>query len=804
MGDGVREVSTAWRSLRRAPGFAAVAILTLGIGIGANALVFGLVDGVLLEPLPYPDSDRIVRVWNGATVPAAEYDYFSRNATSVVDVGGYSTGVSVNLVGDSEPIRVIGSRVTRSFLDILGAPLAMGGGFSAGADEVGGPDEVILSNGLWTTRYGADPGILGRTLNLDGTTHTIVGVLPAGHSFPSVEDDLLLPLRIDRGPESLGNYWGDYGISLIARLAPAATPAEATVELRDFAGGPLINENPIWTPVNNYRAESTVTPLHEALVGDVRSRLLLLVAIVSVVLLVVAANVGNLLLARGLARRRDMAVRAALGAGRGRLVRTHLAEGLLLSVGGGAVGLGLAFGGLQVLRPILQSTMPRFGAVAIDLRVFAATAVIALVVGLAVGSIAALRGVDGGPGTLLRSSDRGGSGAPRQRLARGLVVAQIGAAVLLVIGAGLITRDIASLGAIPPDFDVDDLVTARLDVTGGRFSSAEEAARVLGELERRLKASPDLVDVAIGTSIPFSGQPNAVAAYIEGETPDPNALTAFAKHAVSVDYFRTMGMELLEGRLPTPADAAGAAPVAWVDEAAVRDVWGGTSPLGDYIQNYGPYGEGATIVGVVSSVRRAPIVDDPRPSWYGPLTQNPQSQTFYVIARLLGSSASGWGAIRSVVAEVAPEVPVTELLHYRERVSTEHSQTRFLAGVLGGFALVTLLLGALGVFGVTAYAVRQRTREFGVRVALGASAEGLRRRVVREGLVLSAIGSAVGLLAAIPAAGLMDAFLTRVVPLDPLTFMAVPFIMVLVTILAVYIPARRATRVDPAVALRAE
>lgn len=803
MGEMVRELKTAVRALGRAPGFVAVAVLTLGIGIGANALVFGLVDGVLLEELPYPDADRIVRVWAGATGPAAEYDYFDENAESLAAIGGYATGVGVNLEGTAEPRRLIASRVTRSFMDILGNPLAMGGGFTATADEVGGSDEVIVSHALWVTAFGGDPGILGQELLLDGVPHTVVGVLPDTHAFPSGVDDVLLPLRIDRTAAQLGNYWGNYGIAMIGRLAPGADPNAATQELRAYAGGPLIADNPIWTPLDNYRASNSVSPLQEALVGDVRSRLLLLLSVVGVVLVVVAANVGNLMLARGIARRKDMAVRAALGAGRGRLVRTHLAEGLALSAAGTVVGLMLAVVALEGLRPLLARTLPRVAGVSIDLRVFAMTAVVAALVGVVAGTIAALRGVDASPATLLRNSDRGATGS-RQRLARGLVVAQIAAAVVLVVGAGLLSRDLSQLGSIDPAFDADRLITARVDFTESTFGSYESALAALAEVEQRLDAAPDLVQASVATRIPFSGQPNAVASYIEGVTPDPNALTAFAKQAVGPDYFETMGIELLEGRFPTAADDAGAQRVALVDEAAVEEVWGGESPIGDFIQNYGPYGEGGYVIGVVSSVRRPPIVDDPRPHWYEVIDQALGETTVYVIAEPRGSHGAGWNAIQSVFAEVAPSVPVTEMIGYGARISSEHAQSRFLVGVLGAFAGVTLLLGGLGVYGVTAYSVRQRVREFGVRVALGANVEGLRLEVVREGLILAGIGAAVGIGLAIPAVRTLEAFLLRVEPLDVVSFAAVPVVMVLVTVAAVYIPARRATRVDPAVALRSE
>ena len=802
MGELGREVRTAVRSLRRAPGFAVVAILTLAIGIGANALVYGLVDGVLFEDLPYPNSERLVRVWAGELAGAAEYDYIRENSTTLAEAGAYATGIGVNLEGGEEPVRLTGAAVTRSFLDLLGTPLALGGGFTPGADRPGGADEVILSHELWASRFGEDPEVLGRSLQLDGRTHAVVGILPPAHDFPSAQDDLLLPLRLGPEVSGLGTYWGGIAYSIVGRLAPGATVERVTEELRAYTGGPLIDNNPIWTPENNYRATSRVVPLQEALVGDVEGRLWLLLAVVGIVLLVVAANVGNLLLARGMARRRDMAVRAAIGASRWRLVRTQIAEGLVLAAAGTVLGLGLALLALEALRPTLMEMLPRVAGVSIDPGILAVTAAVAVVVGLGAGAIASVRGVGQSPALLMRDADNSARGG-RQRLSRLLVTAQVAAAVVLLVSAGLLMRDLAALGAIDPQFDPEGLVTARITLAEGRYQSPEAQWQVLDRVRARLGSDPALEEGTVAGAIPFGSGPELSVAWVDGFTSNPNALPVVARWRVTPEYFSTLGIELVQGRLLEEADMEGGAPVALVDETAVEEIWEGASPIGSTIRQFGPDSPGATVVGVVRAVRTAPITADPRPGWYLPLSQSTTSAA-WIVARPRGAAGDGLEAIRAAVDAVDSGTPLSESGAYGTRISDRVAETRFLLVVLSGFAGVTLLLGGLGVYGVTAYSVRRRAREFGVRMALGAGARGIRTEVLRDGLGMALGGSILGLILAIPATRAIGAFLLQVDPLDPVAFALVPFAMAVATLFAVYLPARRATRVDPVEVLRGE
>ncbi len=803
MGEVMREGMRSVRALFRSPGFAVVAIATLGIGIGANALVFGLIDGVLLEELPYPNPEEIVHVWEGGAMSGAEFDHIRENTTTLAQVGGYSLHAEgLNLETDGEPVRLVASAVDRTFLEITGNPLALGGGFTEASDEIGGAEEVILSHGIWTEHFGGARDVLGQTVVMDGRARTVVGVLRPDHSFPSAIDDVLIPLRVDR--QAIGNYWGNYLYQQIGRLRPGATPAQAAEELRAYSGGYLMTENPIWTPQSNYRLESTISPLRGSLVGDVQSRLYLLAAVVGVVLLVVAANVGNLLLARGLARRRDYAVRAALGAGRARLIRAQIVEGLVLAAGGAVVGLALASGALSLLRPALIEILPRVGEVGLDGRVFGVTALIAGLVGVGAGAIAALRGVDSNPTPMLRTTDGAGIGRARQRLSRILVAGQVAASVVLVTGAGLLIRDLGAVRSIDPEFAVRGLVTTRVDFSPTRWATPGEAESMLSQAQSMLREDGNLENAALAWSLPFTPNQSIGATYAEGYTPDPNALPFTDRFGVSVDYFETMGIELVAGRLFDDTDVAGAMLVAIVDEAAVDSIFQGDDPIGKTIQLYGPYTPAQTVVGVVRNVRHAPITEAPRASWYMPLAQNPPSASVWAVARPRGDATQGFAALRRIATEVDPTAPLSFLGRYDALLGREQAQARFLSAVVGGFAAITLLLGALGVYGVTSFSVRQRIREFGVRVALGASAGGILNGVVMEGLKLALAGSVVGLLIALSTSTVLESFLSRVGTTDPVTFAGVLGVMVAATILAAYLPARRATRVDPAQVLRGD
>lgn len=801
MGGLMREIRLAARGLARAPGFAAVAVLSLAVGIGANTLIFTLVDSVLLRPLPYPAADRLVRIWDNAQIPAVELDYFAEHATTLDGVAAWLPGVGANLQAEGEPIRLIGARVSARFLELLGSPLALGAGFSAQALVRGGPDEVVLSHAFWTDRYGADAGLLGRAVNLDGRPHTVVGILRPGEGLPSTETDFLVPLRPVPGT---GNYWGSYSLYAIGRLAPGASAQQATLELRQFVGGPLRDTNPIWTPAENYRSGSSVVPLRDALVENVQGRLVLLMAAVTVVLLVVSANVGNLLLVRGLARRQDMAVRAALGAGRARLLTHHLTEGLLLSLVGSALGLALAQVGLVWFRPELSNLLPQAGSLELDGRVLGLTAMITVLTGLATGSMGALRGLGRSPQALLRAA-RGAGGAPaRQRLSRGLVAGQIAAAVVLVVSAGLLIRSLGSLGGIDPGFGAQDLITARVDLSPLRYREPGALLAAVDELQTRLQADPALASVSLAGSVPFGGGGELSATYLDGITEDPNVLPFFRRFRVTPDYFRTMGIELVQGRLLTSADGADGEAVTVIDEAAAHEEFPGVDPVGRILRQFGPSGAPVRIVGVVRSVRDDPITDDPVPTEYRPLRQSLSGTSLWMVARHRGDAAVGLRALERAVSSVDPGAPISQAFTYPALIADGWSDTRLLATVLGLFAAVTLLLGGLGVYGVSGYMVRRRTREFGVRVALGASPRGIRAAVVRDGAFLALAGSVAGIVLAVPVARTLGSLLVGVAPLDPWTFLAVPLILTLTTVLAVFLPARRATRVDPSRVLREE
>lgn len=806
-GDGMRdlwqEIRLSIRSMRRTPGFAWVAVASLALGIGANALVFAVVDGVVLRPLPYPEPDRIVSVWENATLPQAEVAYARENATTLESVGAWLSGVGANLQTEAGPVRLTGIQALPSLLEIMGSPLAMGPGFSKDAGVGGTAGEVILSHRLWTTRFGADPGILGTRVELDDEPRTVVGVLRPGESFPSAGQDFILPLALD--DSQLGPFWGYFNLQTVARLAPGATPEAATRELREFAGGPLIENNPIWTPASNYRAESRVVRLSESLAGPVRDRLYLLLGAVIVVLLVVSANVGNLMLNRGISREGEMAVRAALGAGRARIAGQHLLEGLLLAAAGGLAGLLLAVAGLRVLEPLLAEVLPRSGELAIDLRVAGITAAVALAAGLGSSAVVVFRGRRHSPASLLRASAGGtGTSEGRRRLARGLVVAQVAASVVLLVSSALLIRSLGALRSIDPGFEPEGILTAQVDFSPARYPSVGDRATLMATLDRALSETPQLSRAALAGSLPFGGGAENGVLWLEGITDDPNILPGFRGFRVTPGYFEAMGIELVRGRLFLPSDDSSGEPVALVDETAAREEWGNADPVGRMVRQFGPTGPQARVVGVVRPIRGDPITAEPMNTWYRPLSQAMAGTSVRVVLDPTADLDGAFDALRQVVAGIDPTAAVSRVAPYPELIARGWRDTRFLMAVLSFFALVTLVLGALGVYGVSAYMVRRRSREFGVRIALGADPSNIRSSVLADGGRLALVGGLLGLAAAVPLSRLVQGFLVGVAPLDPVAFALVPLVLACTTLGAVYLPALRATRVDPATVLREE
>ncbi|MET0398767.1 MAG: ABC transporter permease [Longimicrobiaceae bacterium] len=793
----LQDLRFALRTLLRSPAFAGVAILTLALGIGAVATLFSVVDGVLLRPLPFREPDRLVSV--SPALLRGEYVLARDRSRSFAELGGYQGGVGFGLSGGGEPERVTGAYASTNLFAALGAEPLLGRGFAAGEDQPGRGAVVVLGHGLWRRRFGGDPAAVGRTVTLDGEPRTVVGVMPAEFRFPSAETELWVPVPLDPAPHAVGALWGMGGFQAVGRLAPGATPRQALAELGALARA-MRAENPLWTPPEPYRADAAVVPLRDAVVGEVRPTLLVLLAAVGFVLLIACANVANLLLARGLGRAREMALRSALGAGRGRLVRQLLTESLVLALAGGAAGLLLASWGLRWLVAALPADTPRLAEVALDGRVTALALGATLLTGVAAGLLPAWRVTRRELQGPLREG--AGAGGGRRRLSGVLVAAEIGLAMVLVVGAGLLIRSVRALVAVDPGFRTERVVSARIDPPESLYGDPARQRAFYAEVLGRVQALPGVGAAGLTSQLPLGGEPSSWATAVEGVTLDPNALPMFDRRAVTPEYLRTLGVRLVRGRAFTAADREDAPPVALVDEAAARRFWPAEDPVGKRIGH--PWAnDWMTVVGVVAEVRSAGLAGEQNPAYYVPFAQKPGAG-MTLVARTTSPPEALAGSLRAVVAGVDPRVPVSRVRAMDEWVAQSVARPRLTAVLLGAFAGLALLLGAVGVYGVVAYTVGERTREIGLRIALGAGVGDVVGMVLRQGALLAAAGIGAGLLASLAATRALAGLLYGVTATDPLTFAVVPAILAAAALLATWLPARRASRVDPMSALRGD
>jgi putative ABC transport system permease protein len=785
------------RVLRRNPGFAVAAVLTLALGIGANSAIFSVVNGVLLRPLPYIDSERLV-VLEGVQYRGEFLELQQRSRT--LDLAAYEGPRPVSLTGEGEPVRFEGTGVTAGLFALLGVQAVLGRAFEPGDDGPGSEPVVILGHGLWRQRFGGDHGVLGRSLRLDGVTRRVVGVMPAGFHFPAPDTVLWTPTTID--PADRLQLWST-GFWMIGRLRPDATLEHARAEVAALA--PQMRELFPWQMPPDYGARATAIPLRDRLVGDVRPTLLVLLGAVACVLLIACANVGNLLLARGLARQKELAIRSALGAHRSRLVRQIFTESSLIAALGGACGLLLAATALALLQAWAPASLPRLPEVAIDRRVLEFTMAITLLSAVIFGAAPALRATASTLQPALGDGGRGGVSRHRRRLAGALVAAEIALAVVLVIGAGLLTKSFWRLLQVDPGFRPDRLVAATVTPPEFRYRDVPARRAFYRDLLERLAAVPATGDAAVSDRLPFGGGNWGSVFIIEGR-PDPareggdwpwSRVMAVA----SEEYLRVTGTPLLRGRGFTPADTAEGLPVVLVSDWLARRYWPDEDPIGRRIRF--PGSAWHTIVGVVGDVKWEGLAEAPAGALYQPLGQG-RAGAMRVLVRSNADPAIVATTVRTVVASLDPDTPVDDIRTMEQLIARSVERPRLAAVLVGAFAVLGLLLGAIGVYGVIADAVGQRRQEIGVRVALGATTGRVRAMILREGLVLALAGAGAGLAGALAVTRLLSALLYGVSPTDPLTFALVPLLLVAVALLASYVPARRATRIDPVAALRAD
>ncbi len=802
------------RTLRARPGFTVVAALVLAIGIGANTAIFSLVDAVLLKSLPVADSDRLVMLYenrldrNVPRTPVAPGNFLAwRAQETAFDEIAATAEQQFTLSGKEMPESIAGARASAGLFRVLRANPVLGRAFTAEEDRPGQERVVVLSHRLWQRRFGAGP-VVGQTVKLDGNPHTIVGVMPAGVEFPSRETELWVPAALDAqtGMDGMNGRV----LSAIGRLGPGVTIEAARSEM-DVIAARLGRTDPAF----NAGVGVTIVPLKEVVIGGFGPVLFMLWAAVGFVLLIACANIANLLLARAVSRNHEIALRLALGATRVRLIRQFLTESVLLALLGGCLGLLLGLWGVDALVALSPDSIPRAQEVTLDGRVLGFTMALSLVTGIGFGLASAL------PSSrldLTASSKEGGRGASagieRHRLRSLLVIAETALSLVLLIGAGLMVKSFLRLQSIDPGFDPDNVLTLKLELPEARYPEEKQVVAFHDELTARIARLPGVAAVGATNALPVSGSGGVKPVHFDDRPhPEPGKEPFAQYRLVSPDYFRAMSIPVLRGRDFAARDDGAAPGVVIINQAMARRFWPDQDPLGKRIALGGWNDLTGEVIGVVGDVRHwgkdvepAPeMYWDHRQSWLarGPtLRRHRRALTFVV--RSSSDPEPLVRAIRGEVAAMDAELPLSDIKTMEERVGASLAAARFKTLLLGIFAAVALVLAGIGLYGVMSYAVTQRTRELGIRMALGARAPDVLRLVVGQGLRLVLVGLAIGLAIAVAGTRLLSALLFEVKPTDPAVFALLSFLLVVVALLACYLPARRATRVDPTVALRYE
>lgn len=799
LGDMTQDVRFGWRSLRRAPGFAIAAVATLALGIGANAAIFSVVNAVVLRPLPYARPHELVSIGQGS---GGEFLALRERLRSYSQLAAY-VGQTHPIDDGREALRIEGAAITTNLLPTLGVAPVLGRAFTDDEGVRGQSAVLILSHGLWQRRFGGSPDVIGKRILLEGIPHTVVGVMPADFRFPNRNAQYWQPYAFN--PANVGYHWGVGGISFIGRLTAGVTVAQAERELRSV-WPPLRTLNPLWQPGPEYRRDATVAQLQTEVVGSTRQLLWILFGCVLLVLLIGCVNVANLLLARATARQRELSVRAALGGGRSRLIRQLVTESLLLSAVGAALGIAFAYLTVRWLVAVMPAGVPRAEEIAVDAPVLLFTAAVAMLTGILFGIIPAVRATSVGGLSIAGFGRRATASASHQRVSGLLVASEMALAVVLVIVATLLARSFVELRTVDPGFRIDRVVAARVSPPGGSYDDPARVTALYSTILERVSATPGVRSVAAVDKLPLAQPIWGIAVRVEGQFEDGTRPLPEIPHwqMVTPRYFETMGMPV-RGRAFTDADRPDQVPVAIVSEAVARRFW----PKGDAIGKRIGYpfpSPWLTIVGVVPDTKQDSLSDTTVMSMYVPWQQRTRmsGSEMWVVARADGLPAGLGPSIRRIVNEVDRSVPVSDIRTMDAVLSGSLQKARFTVLLVGAFALAALLLGAVGIYGVMSYVVGQRTQEMGVRLALGASGSRVIALVVARAARLALFGAAVGLLAALASTRSLGALLYGVSATDPLTFVAVPVLFVLVAVLASYAPAIRATRADPVRALRGD
>jgi len=799
------------RMLRKNPGFTAVALLVLTIGIGTNVAIFSVVNTVLLRPLPYRDPSRLVMIWESlpgigfqqvGTATAEYLDYRDRNRV-FSGIAGYKNDTG-NLTGSGQPERIPITRASANLFSVLGVQPMLGRTYSREEDRPGAAKVAVLSYGLWKRRYGADPGILGRTVDLDGQPYTVIAVMPASFQFPfsslpySDRAELWVPVAFTH--DEIADRVREFGTFAIGRLKPGVSLSQAQEDVTRVAAD-FEKQYPQFYNGSVY-VKPTASPLAADIVGKVQPMLLLLLGAVGFVLLIACANLANLLLARASARTREMAVRSALGASRARLVRQFLTESVLLAIAGGGLGLFAAFWAVRLLVAFGPERVPRLQDVAVDPAVLGFAVALSLLTGLLFGFAPAWRASGGEPQSALKEAGaRAGTSRERLRLRDALVVLETACSLLLLVGAGLLLNSFIRVLRVPPGFNPNGVLIARTQFDESRYPNAEQCGLAERQIMARLRRLPGVRSAGFVTNLPLA-DPRGIGFRIEGHPPNEfhNADNAL----VNEDYFRAMDIPILRGRSFREQDTPSTPLVAVINQTLARTFFPNEDPIGKRLV-WG-YRTPFTIVGVAGDVKFSALDAEVAPMIYMSnfqVTSGISRHAVFVV-RTAGDPAGLASAARREIWSVDKDLPVFGVTTMNDVLASSVAQRRFSMSLLGAFAVLALLMAAIGLYGVLSYSVSQRMHEMGLRMALGANARDLMRLVVGQGIRVALAGVAAGLLASVAATRLLVGMLFGVSPLDPLTFMVVAAVLVAAALLASFIPARRATKVDPMVALRYE
>jgi putative ABC transport system permease protein len=802
-----QDLRYAARMLRKNPGFTLIAVVTLALGIGANTAIFSVVDSVLLRPLPYKDPDRLVMIRETKLPQFAEFAVapgnfldWQKQTTAFEHLVG-TRRVSFNLTGNDNPEQLRGMNISTDFCAMLGISPQIGREFLPEEGQPGHNNVVILSHGLWQRRFGGDPNIINQTIRLDNQSYTIVGVMPATFYFLERNYELWTPLAFT--PQQAQNRGGHNIPRVIGQLKPGVTVDQARTELSTLAEQ-LAIEYPI-----NAGWNIKLLPLLESTVTRIKPALLVLLGAVAFVLLIACANVANLLLARATGRQKEIAIRTALGAGRWRIVRQLLTESVLLSLGGGILGLLLAKWSLDILMKMAPQNLPRLSDVALDGRVLVFSAAITLLTGIVFGLVPALQASKPNINEAMKDGGRGSTEGGRRQLIRNtLVVLEVAAALVVLVGAGLITKTFIRLQHVDTGFNPDQALAVTVSLPPAKYPEAQRIA-FFQQLIEKVKPLPGVQSVGVTTLLPLSDKDPTGSFVIQGRPAlPPGTIQPTTYSAVNADYFTAMGIPLLRGRFFTEHDRVNASAVIIVNETMVRKMFPDEDPIGKYI-TFGNPDKNPTwmeIVGVVGDVKHYALDRETTMQTYWPYTQDTNASMTLVV-RTTGDPTSLTPAIRSEVLSLDKEQPISAADTLDQLVSTSIAQQQFSMLLFAIFAVVAMALASIGIYGVLSYSVIQRTHEIGIRLALGAQVSDVLRMVIKQGLWLAITGIACGVAVALTLAKLTTSFsdlLYGVKATDPMTFAVIAIALLCVALVACYIPARRATKVDPMIALRGE